>query len=332
MKKMQKAIKSLIDQKIISLGAHKGSEADYIDRVDLAIRVLLNMCRQLKQKTPLRNRVLRNLGSKERSRVTLVLETVQLPPERMEADMEDFDDTLAELPVPPALAFEPAPVLAIEDRPPAYPNLFKKLKSAESSGTMVKPSSIFQKILNRKATEETVALQAVPSHACQAKGSNIVRDETLLAEAMAFQPKQSLVEPKKKPQKKKDTEQTKKKKKPVPKSKSKKKGTKNGSSSKKAPQTKDPTPKQKKKAKAKAPAPPTPGAEEPILEKDSMPDFAMELKPRETDNYKNQFASRQHHKAFDHALRWGKSKEDASLYARSIAAKAREIWYKFNPG
>lgn len=79
----------MIDSKNITLGSHKGSEQDYIDKVDLAIRVLLNMCRQMKQRVTVRNRVLRNLGTREKARVSLVLEKLVLPPELLEQQEED---------------------------------------------------------------------------------------------------------------------------------------------------------------------------------------------------------------------------------------------------
>lgn len=79
----------MIDSKSITLGSHKGSEQAYIDKVDLAIRVLLNMRRQMKQRVTVRNRVLRNLGTREKARVSLVLEKLALPPELLEQE-EDF--------------------------------------------------------------------------------------------------------------------------------------------------------------------------------------------------------------------------------------------------
>lgn len=304
------AIKSLIDNKAISLGSHKGGEQAYIDKVDLAIRVQLNMVRQLKQKVILRNRILRSLGLKERARVNLVLERIQLPPELLEGDMEELnDEALVEISHVPALP----PPLAIQDAPPCNPAPAppKKLKS-ESFDKMMQAPSIFQKILNRSASAD---------HVPKTTPSQDLSEGSVIAKAMAYQPKQCLVVAKEKKVSKPKALVEKKTKKKT--SQGKKTGSKN--TSKKASQTKDPPAKQTSKAKAKARARPS------LEATGSMPDFDMELQPRETDTYKNQYASRQHHKAFDHAMRWGKSKEDASMYARSIAAKAREIWDNLNP-
>lgn len=304
----------MIDYKTISIRNHKGSEQDYIDKVDLAIRVLLNMCRQLKQRTVLRNKVLRNLGTKEKARVSLVLEKLQLPPELMEGDMDEGLDSLVENPLVSIHCHSP---LALEDQAPVNPGPSKKAKSQEDESFvgMINVPSIFSKILNRQAPAQPVA-----------QGS--LSDEQIIAQAMAYQPVESLKEPKVKKTKnpKKTESQKEKKKKKQPATKAKKKN-----SSKKASQTKDPPEKKKSKAKTQSAPPPTPEAEEQDSDKDKVPHFEMELKPRETDTYKNQYASRQHHKAFNHAMKWGKSKEEASTFARSFSKRAREIWDNLNP-
>eukprot|EP00438_Fugacium_kawagutii_P009246 Skav231857 [mRNA] locus=scaffold2307:146277:147737:- [translate_table: standard] len=223
------AIKSLIDQKIISLGSHKGSEHGYIDKVDLAIRVVLNMCRQMKQRVSVRNKVMRSLGARERSRVTLVLERLQLPPELMEEEEDALepesslgDKSLALVQVMGPEATEPSEQLvpflskSVQPSKAAQP-------STETFGLLALPS-VFQRLSQNSCEVSKPGLMELPEKKRQGLDRN---EEALLAEALAYVPSQ-VHQSGAKAKRRKATNQSKsgEKKKPKAKSQANKKGKK----------------------------------------------------------------------------------------------------------
>ena len=59
--RVKKALAALHDQRNLTLPQHLGQKDDAMDQIDLKLRVGLNMFRELKQSSTLRNRVFRNL-------------------------------------------------------------------------------------------------------------------------------------------------------------------------------------------------------------------------------------------------------------------------------
>lgn len=181
----------MIDSKNIALGSHKGSEQDYIDKVDMAIRVQLNMCRQMKQRMTVRNKVLRNLGSKERARVSLVLEKVQLPDELLELEenvMEPESNkevTSKDVQNLELVPFEEASAPKANGQLGNGPGK-SALQSAEGFGILALPP-VFQRLSQQGVGDPKPAAIALPEKPSM---SGTCVNQEVLAKAMAFVPAQ----------------------------------------------------------------------------------------------------------------------------------------------
>ena len=83
--KVLKALKALVDQKTLTI-AVKGrlepkTEQDALDRIDIAVRLLLSHCRQLKANDSLRAKVYRELVLSDQLKLDMCLDKLVLPPE-----------------------------------------------------------------------------------------------------------------------------------------------------------------------------------------------------------------------------------------------------------
>eukprot|EP00438_Fugacium_kawagutii_P018498 Skav225896 [mRNA] locus=scaffold1460:309840:311258:+ [translate_table: standard] len=93
-KKVLAALKYLYDNKLVSLRTSKTNTVqDCIDKLDFQIRVQMNMLRKLKSSQALRTRCWRMLVRNDQMRLDLLLEKMQLPPEILEGQEEELDES-----------------------------------------------------------------------------------------------------------------------------------------------------------------------------------------------------------------------------------------------
>ena len=167
--KLWKCLKSMYLNKELHLDTKKGySVDDWLDKLDLTIRILLNMIRCLKCNEGQRLKVQKSMTSKDWSRVEHVLERVQLPPELLAASSlcqdEDEDvsslktisvhnehaaasgiaSSAAECPAPCGRESAAAGSLALV---PASPKLEQKRKMGASHNSLGPLPAVFQKHL-----------------------------------------------------------------------------------------------------------------------------------------------------------------------------------------
>lgn len=333
--KVKQALHALLLQKNLVLPQNMGSVENVLDKIDLSLRMVLNQFKETKLKPSWKAKLFRSMARDDQILLDMVLERVQLP---QDASNGVLQGEAAE-PEEPCLDLVPLPApqaeLALQDGSPktstaSLPQLkrLKQFKPESVEQVMGEVPKIFDKILKGQSAFFMLPSPApIPTSGQVGKPKATAKagfesDEELLNAASAFAPQQTLQE-----QKDSKTKAKALKKKPAVKTT---KATK-ASSQKKKPNAKA---KCKAKSKSKKQQPPSEDLEVShgqSEEKVQIPEFQIEAKPRETDTYKNKYASRQHHAAYDFAISWGKSIEDARAFAREHAAKARAIWDWYHP-
>ena len=306
--KVHKALMQMHLNKQMHIPQHLGKVEDALDRMDLSLRVVMSMLRQVKIHDTTRYRVMRSLSKEEQLQLEMVLEKVVLPKEcygeggseMIKEDSQDQGDLALEDAAPPCLALVPI-AKPTEERPPVEPaKTFRRSLQfqQEALQELSPPMPIFQKILHG-----TKSQRAKP----EATQRN-EEDPDLLTMCGNFVPAQA--------------------KQPQPKRKNKAKhGNKiqpTGHSKKSSPKKKI-SPKKKSIPKKKNSQKTSPQKANSGLSP-RLAKYVVDVDPKESDSYRNLYTSRHYNKAKDLALRAGLSAEEAKLRGRLAGAEAAAKW------
>ena len=331
--KVQKALKQLHANQQMSIPRSLGSPENAFDKMDLSLRIVLSMLRQVKVNEQTKSRVLRCLSREEQLKLEMVLDKVILPKECFaEQGLALMDDSqeqeqvldLQPLCLVPASSPQDERVSlqkgqSKEDMPCAKPCATErpKLKRSQrmNSSSFVDlspPPKIFQKILHGKQGpgEQQKAEQGPGVKGGQQQGS----DDLLLA-AQSFVPAQLG----KAPKVKKVSPKVKK-----PPNKNKNAKVQPTGHSKAIPVQTAPKAIAKAKASKKKQ---TASQQEP---RPDLPAYVVDVEPKDTDTYRGLYTSRHYHKANQQALKWGLSAEDAKARGRQAGAQAGAKWDAFH--
>ena len=319
--KVKKALSSMHCNKALYLSPNLGKAEDALDKLDLTMRILLNMFREVKVKDSLRDKIFRNLSKDEKIKMQMVLEKVVLPKECYGVDTMDSQETsedtsaqcLALVAVPAEHEAKPCEPLM-----PPKPTLKRSLcfSSSSLSGLTEMPS-IFQKIMQEDELP-TLPTSSVAAAAPKSRGADLsdpksqgadLSDHSVLQAALGHQAPQL--------QGKKGQKKTKKKQQIGSKAVAKAKAVSKPKAKAKAKQAKKKTSK-------------TPGRN-PQPENVETTDYVIETMPSITDGYRNLYVSRHYHQAYKYALKHGHSEEAAKGKGRVAGQQAGKIWDEYHP-
>ena len=200
--KVTKALKILLEQKTLEIPAKYGTPSDVIDKIDISVRLLLGMMRNMKLKRELKCNVYRLLSRKEQTELDMIFEQVQLPPELMAQGSGSFEDDECfegiiepEPAQPPLLALPAPPIQPLQDKKVSPPKGKPSVRNDNLSPVPV----IFQDIIDGKRQKTSkVVVPSSGSSPCQAETT----EAAVLANAMGFVPCQVAGKPKAKQSKK----------------------------------------------------------------------------------------------------------------------------------
>jgi len=121
--KVQKALRGMIEQKHIAVPVNVKPE-DYVDKIDVAIRVIMAMLRKIKVSVEHKTKVTRYMSNAEKTKLELVLNKISLPANYF--DEEEGEGSADLLPLQHSLAETRAvvPFVAI-----SCPNIFVRINS-----------------------------------------------------------------------------------------------------------------------------------------------------------------------------------------------------------
>lgn len=313
--KVRKALTSMLTARTLDLPpGNFGSKEDVLDRLDLSLRIVLCMFRETKAKPIVRNRMMRTLNREEQVKLNLCLDRVELPEEYMGGDLDESQEQGHVL----AIEDDPERTLVREDSKPKLQASFPK---AKPRSPLIGLPTIFTKILGKeKVQQESTSPREAPLKALNVSrpdGSfssgvkRTVSDNDLLTSVLNFVPPQVLGKKGKATQPKKAKGKAK--------AKAKAKTTKKDQKKKsKKPAT--------KKTKAKKPEPAPAQRDESEDDGNMAEDYKVTEKPLPTDCYKNQYVSRQWHRAKHLALSMGLDEEKAKEKGRLVSSQARALW------
>ena len=328
--RVKKALAALHDQKNLTLPQHLGQKEDAMDHIDIKLRIGLNMFRELKKSSTLRNRVFRVLTCDEQTKVQMCLDKITLE------DAADGDGAGS----PPAVLALPAPEVETPERsvavvPVAKESLRRSLQFSPSSlATISETPAIFGKILGSKSS-----LEEQPKKPAQA-----LTDAEILAAAAGFVPSQ--VEGKKKQigskqktnkKKKKTGSQKKESQKKACQDQKKKKAAKSEKNKKTLQSTamaksamKKPAKSEKNKRTLQSTAMAKTGMKKPA-DVPLSPDYVIVDKPSMEDGYRNLYVSRHWHRANQLAKKCGLSLDERKIRRKKAAKDAAKIWDDLHP-
>ena len=222
--KVTKALRNMLESKTLEIPAKYGTPSDVIDKLDISVRLLLGMVKNMKLKRELKCNVYRLLSRKEQIELDMVLEQVHLPAELMaqgsfeEDECDEIMKGEEEKPEPPLLALPAPPIEAVPKKasPP-------KPRPSMGHDDLSPVPGIFHEIIDGKRPKKNkVMVASSGSSPSQLEAT----EAAVLANAMGFvpgqvagKPKPKPKQPKKKQSKKKGKNASKGKKKQQPKAK-----------------------------------------------------------------------------------------------------------------
>ena len=245
--KVKKALASMHFNKALYLSPNLGKPDDALDKLDLTMRILLNMFREVKVKDSLRDKIFRNLSKDEKIKMQMALEKVVLPKECYGVDTMDSQETEEDASAQRlALVAVPAEREMSSKSKPSEPLMSPKptLKrslcfSSSSLSGLTEMPSIFQKIMKEDAlpTLPSAAMSGAAAAPAKCKGADL-SDHSVLQAALGHEvpqlkgkkgQKKGVTGPKSKQKKSKAVAKAKAVTKPKPKAKQAKKKTSNTS-------------------------------------------------------------------------------------------------------
>lgn len=348
--KVKKALKQMVDNKSLHLRHVPGNIDSILDRIDLSVRLVMNMYREAALKPVVKTRILRALSREEGLRVEMALARVVLPVEGTEtgAMQDDSQESLSMVVAQPELLpLEDKKTNPVEDAvEPTQQTSLRRLRALSTSTsfeTLAPTPQIFDRILKGKSTcsistggeDNSKAMSSKPTQGGKDKGTAMPSkptQEELLKAAMDFAPvqvSQKQPAPKAKAgakQSKQSKQSTQKKpKKGLPKSKSKKASVKKVHvlKPKGAQVTSKADGNVKSKGKGKGSGKGTPSAAKAEI---PCPEYKVEVDPTPEDSYRNLYTSRHYNAAKALALRFGLPREQANAKGREAAKVASAKW------
>eukprot|EP00438_Fugacium_kawagutii_P024477 Skav209976 [mRNA] locus=scaffold1046:8955:10073:- [translate_table: standard] len=338
--KVKAALKDMIRNKSLHVPCVPGNVDGILDRIDLSLRLVLNMFREAAVKPHVTSKVFRSLPREEAQRVQMAIDKVQL--QGIDALQDESQESLNMVPLPdeasqglPAWSQQLLPLEDKKEDPgenaagPTQQTSLRRLKALNTSSfeSLAPAPSIFNRILNNKSSSDA---PLKTEHAQGAAMSSKPTANELLQSAMNFAPKQ-VGQKQPVPKAKAGAKQSKHniKKKPAAKAKSKSKKA----SVEKAPVLKPQAKKVKGKAKGndkgkckgsgkgKGKGTPSAGNSET-----KCPEYKVEADPTPEDSYRNLYTSRHYNAAKALALRFGLPRERANAKGREAAAVASAKW------
>ena len=157
-KKLSSALDAMEKNKDIELAScRKETSQDVKDKIDLTLRILLAMVRNIKANSSLKSKVYRMIPKNDQLRIDILLEKVVLPPELMGGMVveEEEKEPVPEVIPPEASTWQMVPFTKPEEKvQPLVPYDGKKSSTAASSGCRLQPTpNIFTMIMGKPAEE-----------------------------------------------------------------------------------------------------------------------------------------------------------------------------------
>lgn len=180
-KKLGAALNAMEKNRDIELAScRKETAQDVKDKIDLTLRILLAMVRNIKANSALKAKVYRMIPRNDQLRLDILLEKVVLPPELMGGMMfeeEDEKKTSALIPAE-ASTWQMVPFTKpVEKALPLVPYEGQKPSTAASSGCRLQPTpNIFSMIMGKPA-EEIKKLKPAFNHALETLSDDAFIDQ-----------------------------------------------------------------------------------------------------------------------------------------------------------
>ena len=157
-KKLSSALDAMEKNKDIELAScRKETAQDVKDKIDLTLRILLAMVRNIKANSALKSKVYRMVPKNDQLRIDILLEKIVLPPELMGGMVveEEEKEPVPEVIPPEASTWQMVPFTKPEEKvQPLVPYDGKKSSTAASSGCRLQPTpNIFTMIMGKPAEE-----------------------------------------------------------------------------------------------------------------------------------------------------------------------------------
>ncbi|CAE7419868.1 unnamed protein product [Symbiodinium natans] len=135
--KLLRALKSLVEDKTMSICTRKMTESDVLDRIDLSIRLLLSHLRQLKQNLSLKLKVLRMCTDDEKmKKINLTLDKLELPMELLVGDAKPLlEEGEADGEEENASPVRPCTTMVVYEPQPAFVSPLPQIFAKSNQGT-----------------------------------------------------------------------------------------------------------------------------------------------------------------------------------------------------
>lgn len=155
--KVRKALQQMATNHSLSVPSYLGKLKDAIDRIDLSIRLVMNMYREVASKPLLKTRLLRSMSRENCLKFEMVLQKVHIPMDGMGLDSQESEESVGQslscvLETPtPCRALVPQPTVLEKEAVPEHQEArfpFKRVSVSHCSSVALEPTpSIFQRIL-----------------------------------------------------------------------------------------------------------------------------------------------------------------------------------------
>ena len=298
--KVRKALQQMCVNKSLSLPPYLGKPEEAIDRIDLGIRLVMNMFREVATKSTLKMRMLRSMSREDGLRLEMVLQKVHIPSGSMGFDSQESEESLGQsagvLETPtPCRALVPERLVPEQEHEPEHREVhcpFKRLSVTACSSAALEPApSIFQQVLQGTSA------------------GSLNKEFELKNEAALLKAAQQYVAPQTQVGNKSTLASKSTGKKKIPKTKSKQEKICKPHA---APKAKSKVAKAKSKSKKEI--------------RKKCPEYQVDEEPRKYDTYRNIYTSRHYRKAETLALKHGLSPEEAKAKGRAAGKIASAKW------